>query len=111
MMDDLEKVLRHEIAAKVVAALPEEQKREIIARGIVKVLEDMNFRLSYEIEKLLVEQALVFAGEYIKRPEVQETIRQKAHRAVDAILDQIVELIAKRAEEAIKSKYVSLFEK
>lgn len=110
-MDDFEKALRQEIAAKVIAALPDEQKQEIIARGIAKAINDISFRLDYEVEKLLTEQALVFAGEYIQRPEVQEKLRQKAHLAVDAILERIVQVMAQRAEEAIKSKYVSLYEK
>lgn len=106
-MEDFEKILRQEIAVKVIAALPEEQKQEIIARGIAKALNDID--VSYEIKKLLITQAMDFAREYIKRPEIQETLRQKTHQAIDAILEQTVKIIAKEAEDTIKSRYVPLF--
>lgn len=107
-MDNLGKSLQQEIALKVVANLPEEQKRAIIAEGIAKVLRE-NFRIDWEVGKLLEREALIFAEEYIKQPEVQETLRQKAREVVDKIIDGIGKALAKEIEDGIKSKYVRLF--
>ncbi|SMB97992.1 hypothetical protein SAMN00808754_2063 [Thermanaeromonas toyohensis ToBE] len=109
-MDTLEKFLQQEIAAKVVAALPEEQKQEIIAKSLTRMLLT-DLHLDWEIGKLLTEQAMTLAAEYVKRPEIQEALRRKTYEAIEKILDGVVEAIAKKAEHAIKSNCVPLFDK
>lgn len=107
-LDGLEKSLQHEIATKVILNLPEEQKQAIIASGITKLLRE-DLRLDYEIEKLLKNEAIVFAGEYIKQPEVQDVLRKEAQTAVDKIIDGIWKAIAQGIEASIKNKYKTLF--
>lgn len=104
---EIENLIKHEIAAKIVSALPEEQKNEIIARGIARTLYDLDVR--WEVKDLLKEEAMRFAVEYAKRPEVQEKLRAKAHEAVDEIIDGIAEVIGKGMERYLKSEYVSIF--
>lgn len=107
-VNNLEKSLQQEIALKVILNLPEEQKQAIIANGITKLLKE-DLRFDYEIEKLLKNEAIIFAGEYIKRPEVQEILREKAQVAVDKIIDGVWKAIAQGIEASIKNKYKTLF--
>lgn len=103
---DLEELVKQDIIAKVISTLPDEQKNEIVARGVIKLIE--NFKVSWEVEKIVQRQAFIFAEEYVKQPEVAQRLRVKAREAVDKIIDSIVIALAKEMEDGIKSKYVRI---
>lgn len=108
MLDlNLQKAIQHEIAAKMIAVLPEEQKLALLAEGLAEVLKELKF--DWEIKDLLKAEALAYAKKYVEQPEVQEKLRLKAKEAVDKIIDGVLFAMVETIEEGIKSKYKRLY--
>lgn len=108
MLDlNLQKAIQHEIAAKMIAALPEEQKLALLAQGLAEVLKELKFE--WEIKDLLKAEALNYAKKYVEQPDIQEKLRIKAQDAVNKIIDGILFAMVEEIEEGIKSKYRRLY--
>ena len=106
MKTDIEQALKMEIALKTIQSLPEEMKNEILAQGVMREL--ASIKLDWEVSKILRDEAMVFAHEYVKQPEIQEQLREKAHKAVDDVLDGIVKVIGRGIENDIKNNYTRI---
>ena len=109
MKTDIEQALQTQIALQMIENLDEGMRKEILAEGVKRQMDRL--QLGWEVEKILKEEAMVFAKEYAQRPEVQEQLREKAHKAVDDILDGIVKVIGKGIEDDIKNKYSRILSK
>lgn len=100
----IEKYLQEEIAAKVIMAMPEPQKNQVIADAIGKLLEK-TIVSEWDIKQLLQEYAMAHAFEYAQTPDIQEKLKQQAHQVVDDVIDGIIKNIGKAIESDIKNKY------
>jgi uncharacterized membrane-anchored protein YjiN (DUF445 family) len=94
-----------ETAAKVVNSLDENTKKEVITNAIARILEDM--RVSWEVQKIIEEDAKKFAREYIKLPSSQEKIKKKVLEATEEVMNGLAQAIAKDIQHTIKSEYSS----
>ena len=101
---ELNEILQNEIAAKVISTLPDEQKNAIIAAAVEHKLTRELF-VNYEIGKMLSEYGMAYAFEYAQKPEVQETLKREAKKAVDDVLDGIIKIIGRTIENDIKNQY------
>lgn len=106
MKTDLEKALQTQIAMQMIESLDEGMRKEILAEGVKRQLS--NLQLDYEVEKIIKEEAMVFAREYIQQPEIQEQLREKAYKVVDDIIDGIVKTIGRGIENDIKNNYTRI---
>ncbi len=100
---NLEELLRKEFAVKFVESLPPDEKVAILAKGVERVLEKLEFK--WEVEKVLKAEAVKFAVEYVKQPDVQQRLRNKAVRVVETFFEELTKLIGKELEDLIKSRY------
>ncbi len=94
-----------ETAAKVVNSLDENTKKEVITNAIARILEDM--KVSWEVQKIIEEDAKKFAREYIKLPSSQEKMKKKVLEAAEEVMNGLAHAIAKDIQYTIKSEYNS----
>jgi len=106
MKDELTKAIELEIALKTIEALPKEQKDRLLADAILRKLETMN--IAYEAGRILESYTIKYVHEFVKQKDVQEKLRQKAHDAVDKVIDGITKKMGEVLEDFIKCKYERL---
>lgn len=104
---DVEKIITQQIAAEIIEKIPLEEKEALLLNAIKARLND---RLSmYEIRHAVEAEGLAMAGEYIKTPEVQELIREKAIKVVNTYVDGLIELLGKELEHYAKTSWHTIF--
>jgi len=106
MKNDIEQAVRTELAMRMIENLSPEMKKEILAQGVMRELSHL--QLDWRVSEILKEEAMKFAREYIQQPEIQAQLREKAHKAVDDILDGIVNVIGRGIENDIKDNYTRI---
>lgn len=63
-----------ETAAKVIDNLDANAKKEILTEAVARILENM--RIGWDVSNIFREEALRFAKEYIKQPDIQQKMKQ-----------------------------------
>lgn len=94
-----------ETAAKVIDNLDANAKKEILTEAVSKILQDM--KIGWEMSSIIKDEARTFALEYVKRPDVQNRIRQKVIEAAEIVMDGLAKSVAKDIQDNLKSKYNS----
>ena len=106
--DDLLKIILADTAKKVVEIMDEDARKEIIAAAIKKVLLERDFQ--WEISSILHDEAKDYAKIYVKKPEVQEKIKQKVIEGVEKVMNGLANAVATDVQGTIKSKYCDWLE-
>jgi len=107
--DELIASVQYKFALSLIENLSESERRQILADAVQRCLKDL--KIGWEAEKILKEEALKFAREYARTPEVQEKLRSAARKAVDDIIDGIQKVIGRAIEEDLKSEYTQILSK
>ena len=90
-------------AKNVIAAMDEEAKQGVFVKAIYNVLNNYDFK--YEVGKFLRTEAEKFMSEHIKKPEIQEQIKEKVLVAVGEVMDGLARSMADRTESELKNNY------
>lgn len=101
--NDLLRVILADTAKKVLESLDPNTKDEVIARAIQK--EILTGNLTWKFSEIVTDEAKVIAREYLKQPEVQKQLKQKAIEAVDKVIDGLSNAVAKSVQDTLKSQY------
>lgn len=101
--DALLKMVQNKLAVSMVEGLSEEERKKIIAEAISERLSKLGG--SWEIERILRDESLKYACEYIQKPEVAERLRTIAIDVVEDVIGGIQKAVGEALEDCIKSKY------
>ncbi len=102
----MEKAIICQVAGKLISAIPEEKRNEILTASLEKTLHEM-FR-PWNIEKAIKEDAEKYMAEYVARPEIQEKVKLATHKAVDELMDGVIRAVVLASQDRIKSTYSEL---
>lgn len=92
-----------ETAAKVIDGLDADAKKAILTEAVARILENM--RIGWDVSNIFREEALRFAKEYIKQPDIQQKMKQKVIEAAEEVLDGLAKCIANSMENDLKNEY------
>lgn len=99
----MEKAIMCQVAGKLLDALPEDEKKRILAASLEKTLHDM-FR-PWQIEQAIKDDVNGYIAEYVKEPEVQKKIREETRKAFDILMKGVIDAIVVSSQDTIKSEY------
>ena len=109
-INDLKELVTKDLATKIIAELDDQQKMDIISLGVKEVVERVATDIGYEVRKIVEEQGMKFAAEYVLEPDIQEKIKIEARQAVDEVMKNVIDIIGKKLDSTIKSEYNKLYE-
>lgn len=92
-----------ETAAKVIDNLDANAKKEILTEAMTKILQNMN--IGWEVSKIFHEEAMKFAKEYIKQPDIQQKMKQKVIEAAEEVMEGLAKSVARDIQNNLKSEY------
>ena len=106
-LKDLEQSVREKMAAEFLDSLTHEVKEEILKSAVEGILKEIasSYKLRNLIDEKLTADAEVYLEKYLKNPDVQEKLQNKAREAVDICLDAVTKSIARDLEHNMKSQY------
>lgn len=107
---DFDKMVAEDAAAKVISALSEEERKNIVKQFVLYKLNDVGKEIRWAITRKLEEDATEYAMQYIVTDKAQAILKTKAVEAVEVYFDKVAEAIPKEIEKLFKSKYYSVFE-
>ena len=107
---DFDKMVAGDAAAKVISALSEEERKNIVKQFVLYKLNDVGKEIRWAITRKLEEDATEYAMQYIATDKAQAVLKAKAVEAVEAYFDKIAEVIPKDIEKKFKSKYWNAYE-
>ncbi len=99
----MESAIMCQVAARLLEALPEEEKKRILGVSLEKTLKEM-FR-PWIVEQAIKEHVTRYMAEYVREPEVQEMIKKKTRDAFDKLMDGVIDTIVISSQNDIKSEY------
>ena len=106
---DIARMITEDAAAKVIATLSEENRKEIIRRFVMRNMDDVGRDINWKIKGKMEADAVEYAMQYIATAEAQAVLKEKAIEAAKNYFDKIAEVIPKTIEKHFKSKYHNLF--
>lgn len=101
--DLLMRAIVTDAAKNVIATMDEEAKQEVFVRAIYDVLN--TYALRVEVQRVLENEAKEFMKDYVKKPEIQEQIKEKVLAGVGEVMDGLTKAIACDAEGVLKNSY------
>ncbi len=101
--DVMEKAIMCQVAAKLLDALPEEDKKKILEASLEKTLHEM-FR-PWVVEKAIEIHVTRYMNEYVLESDVQEKIKKKTRDEFDKLMDEVINSIVISSQNGIKSEY------
>ncbi|GAQ24237.1 hypothetical protein [Tepidanaerobacter syntrophicus] len=102
--DTLLKAMIAETASKIINNLSADNKEAILTNAVENILRD--FRIGYQLEKTIEDEAIKFAKEYMQKPDVQRRLKEKAINAVEEVMDGLAQAISKKTEQVIRDNYI-----
>lgn len=107
---DIAEMIAEDAAARVIATLSEENRKEIIRRFVMQNMADVGRNINWNIRGKMEKDATEYAMQYIATAEAQAVLKEKAIEAVKNYFDKIAEVIPKDIEKNFKSKYWNAYE-
>lgn len=107
---DVARMITEDAAARVIAALSEENRKEIIRRFVMQNMADVGREINWEVRKKMEKDAIEYAMQYIATADAQAVLKEKAIEATKNYFDKIADIIPKTVEQHFKSKYHNVFE-
>ena len=107
--EDMERAIMCHVAAKLIDALPEEERKKILEASLAKTLKEM--LKPWNVEKAIESDVKKYMSEYINQPEVQERIKVATHEAFDKFMNGVINTIVISSQDAIKSSYKKFIER
>jgi hypothetical protein len=101
--EDMERAIMCQVAGKLLEALPEEKKKEILEVSLTKTLQEV-FR-PWHVEQAIKNDVNKYMAEYIREPEIQEKIKIETRKAFDRLMDGVIDAIVISSQDNIKSEY------
>lgn len=108
-LEGIEKAILTDVARKVIEAIPEEKKREILEASLSQSLKEI--MKPWHVQDAIKYDVNKYMAEYIKQPEVQERIKVTTQKAVDELMDAVIRSVVISSQDAIKSNYRKFVEK
>ena len=99
----MEKAIMCQVAGKLISAMPEDERKKILEASLEKSLTEM-FR-PWNIEKYIKADADKYMAEYIQTPKVQTQIKEATIKAVDKLMNGVIEAVVIASQDTIKSNY------
>lgn len=106
---NLDKVILNDIARKVIDTLPEEQKIAILRESFAKTLHEI--LRPWNVEHAIKDDVNRYMVEHIKRPEIQDRIKKETEKAVDKLMEGVIQSVIISSQDAIKSQYKRFIDK
>ena len=101
--ENMEKAIMCQIAGKLLEAIPEEEKKKILEKSLIKTLSDT--LSSWQVESAIKKDVLKYMEKYIQDPEVQNRIKISVQRSFDQLIDGMILTIVAASQDAYKSEY------
>jgi len=103
---DVEELITKDIAAKLLETIPVEQRQQILEASLNRTLE--NVLTSWNVERALKVDVEKYMVEYLKKPEVQERIKQATIKGIDELMNGVVRAIVIGAQNQLQNTYTKL---
>lgn len=106
---NVEEIVKLQVAKKIIESLPEEERRKVLEASLAKTLHEV--LRPWNVEQAIRDDVNKYMVNYLKRPEIQEQIKSVTEKAVDKLMQGLMDSIIYESQDHIKSNYTKFIEK
>lgn len=103
---DVEDLITKDIAAKLLEAIPIEQRKQILEQSLINTLGKVLSR--YQVDNVIKADVEKYMVEYLQDPEVQKRIKLATIKGVDELMDGVTRAIVIGAQDQLQNTYRKL---
>ena len=108
MKVDIEELIKQDIASKLLATIPIEQREQLLEASLNKTLESV--LSAWSVERVIKADVEKYMVEYLQNPDVQLRIKEATIKGVDVLMDGVAKAVVIGAQEQLQNTYAKLVE-